>query len=326
MIPHTIIKDYLYEKFPNNKVSGKEFITDSIFREDDKKHLSINMDTGLWQDFKAHETGNFPQLISQVEQISYNEASMFLRRKMFDTPECLFDVSNIRVENEALENNDTLNKIFSTFEPFDSYNLKNPTLTEKLARNFVQGRKLQKTKLYIAKKGRYANRIVIPYETPQGPFYFQARNLSLLGIKYLNPSKDITGIKSSDIVYPFQADCDYVFLTEGPIDAISLQLNGINATCTQGSMLSHSQANQIKDKKIIFAYDNDEAGRAGMINAKRLMLNKNVNDFGIATLPGSLKDWNELHVKCNKSSDFRKAVRANMHELNFEFEVISALQ
>jgi len=326
MVPSNTIKEYLYSKFPDNHVFGQEFTTNSIFTSDEKKHLSINMNTGLWQDFKAHESGNFIQLVAYVEEIPYEEASKFLLKKVFDNPEYLFDVSSIRVANQSNVKN-TVKDIFKSFEPFDPYNIDSESLTDRLAHNFIINRKLNRFKFHVCKKGRYANRLVIPFQyDPQNPYFFQARNLSLLGIKYLNPSREVAGVKSSDVLFPFDEESDYVFLTEGPLDAISLKINGINATCTQGSTLSHAQAEQLRDKKLVFAYDNDEAGMIGMEKARKLMLHKNVGNFKVASLPTDVKDWNDLHVKCTSNKEFVDTVLSGVQKIDLKFQVSAGLR
>ena len=326
MLPSSIIKEYLYAKFTENKVFGEEFTTNSMFMDDDKMKLSINMESGLWQDFRAHENGNFPQLVAHVEGIPYPEALKFLRSKLFDTPEHLFEISSVGVAVQTPTQHNAVSDIFSSFQKFDLARADITSMTDRLAKKFIISRKLEKFDFYISKTGRYNNRLVIPYAyDDQAPFYFQARNLSVLGTKYLNPSREVTGVKSSDILFPFKEDSDYIFMTEGPLDAISLQLNGINATCTQGSNLSVSQAEQIKDKQIIFAYDNDEAGRNGVLQARKMMLSKNKNHFMIAKLPEGVKDWNELHVKCTKSVDFKACLTKGLQEVDFSYEITEAL-
>lgn len=323
MVPSNIIKEYLYAKFPDNHVFGQEFTTNSIFTHDEKKHLSINLETGLWQDFKAHETGNFPQLVSYVEDISYEEAYRFIMKRTLDDPEALFDVSTVRSQKATSKN--TIKDIFNAFEPYN--HKKAPTcLAERLASNFVNNRKLGKVNFYLCKKGRYTNRIIIPYQYEgKHPFFFQARNLSLLGIKYLNPSREVAGVKASDILYPYRDNADYVYLTEGPLDAITLQLHGINATCTQGSTLSNAQAEQLRGKQLVFAYDNDEAGRLGMEKARELMLHKNVADFKVATLPKGVKDWNEIHT-LTSHKDFMEVALGGLRDIDFKFKVTEGLR
>ncbi len=324
MLPSSLIKEYLHAKFPVNKVFGQEFTTNSIFAEDEKLHMSINLDTGLWQDFKSQEKGNFAQLIAAVEQIPYESALSYLRSKLLDTPELLFEVSSIRLEQEPVANTN-MQGIFNSFKKFDPFSINENSLTERLARKFILSRKLQKGSFYVSTKGRYANRIIIPYVENEVPYYFQARNLSVLGMKYLNPSREVTGVKSSDILYPFKNDCDYIFITEGPVDAITLQVNGINATCTQGSHLSHAQAEALKDKQIIFAYDNDSAGAEGVRQARKMMLSKNKNEFCVARLPEQYKDWNELHVDCESKERFRDVLVSGLQPVNFEYEITEAL-
>lgn len=327
MLPSSVIKEYLLTKFPDNRIIGDEFTTDSIFTYDGKRHLSINMETGLWQDFKSSESGNFPQLVAYVEDIPYQEALHFLRSKLFDTPELLFEISSIREQIQKPVGTNTIAEIFKSFELLDIGNINKDNLTERLAKKFVIERKLHGFRFFVCKKGRYANRIIIPYEYGElGPFYFQARNLSLLGTKYLNPSSGVTGVKSSEVLFPFRVDADYVILTEGPLDAISLQLNGLNATSTQGSTLSHAQAREMKDMQVIFAYDNDEAGKKGMQKARKLMLYKNSKNFCLATLPEGIKDWNELHIKCESPAQFKQVLKEGMEPLSFEYEVTEGLR
>ena len=74
--------------------------------------------------------------------------------------------------------------------------------------------------------------------------YFQARKLSSYGIKYLNPGKDSHRVQSSEMLFPFNESLDYVIVTEGPMDAIALQLNGLNATCM--IMMSRDEKEQLK--------------------------------------------------------------------------------
>ncbi len=133
-IPSSIIKEYLHEKFESFLVNNQEFLVDSIFVEDKKKHMSINMGTGLWQDFKSKETGNFPQLISHIEGISEQEAHKYVGRKLFDSPEALFDVSTVRQESISNSQSeiDEEFKNFKKLEYFISFNFRLPIGTSSI--------------------------------------------------------------------------------------------------------------------------------------------------------------------------------------------------
>ena len=66
IIAPQFIRDYFLEKFKDNyKMSSgeSELIVPSVYISDDyKRHMSINLDTGLWQCFKSGNKGNFTQL------------------------------------------------------------------------------------------------------------------------------------------------------------------------------------------------------------------------------------------------------------------------
>jgi hypothetical protein len=322
-IPANIIIDYLSEKFPVNKRTNREFLVNSLFAEDYKFHMSINSDTGLWQDFKSGERGNFIQLISHVEGIPFQSARNWVRKKMLDKPDSLFDVSNIAVENKALGGK----SITSEFKDFRIFNTKkdfsSKSIFRRLASRFVRGRKLL-GKFMFCPKGKFWGRIIIPYLKDGTPYYFQARSLNGATPKYLNPSRDVHGVKSSDVLYPFDKNKEYVFVTEGPIDAITLQTNGINATCTQGSRMSTTQARELRGRKIILSYDNDEPGRIGMAAAKKLLLGCQENRIYACVPPKQYKDWNDFHIVA-KPGEFDDHIVNSIFKLDFDFFVTEQL-
>ena len=78
MISPTFIRDYLVEKFKTDGKlvsDGTELVIPSIFISNDYKgHMSINLDTGLWQCFKSKEKGNFLKLYTILEGVTYGKA------------------------------------------------------------------------------------------------------------------------------------------------------------------------------------------------------------------------------------------------------------
>ncbi len=244
-----IIKDYLREKFNDYTETNSEFIVNSLFCEDYKRHMSINSETGLWQCFKSKEKGNFLHLVSAVEGISYGEASVLLQRKLFNTPEKLFQVTkSLRDKQESISKGKTIQDEIKNFKRLSKASVVSDLLTERLAYKFALSRKINPDKLYVGIKGKYVNRVIIPFEDSKGMFYFQARQLTGFGMKYLNPSFAEYGVKASEILYPFDREESYILVSEGPIDALSLQNIGINATSTQGSVFSKSHLKELSGK------------------------------------------------------------------------------
>lgn len=313
------------EKFAENTQSGREFRINSIFANDDKQKLYINLDTGLWTDFKSGEKGNFFQLISHVENVPYLSARSFINKIAFDKGVNLFDVSTLNVENEAISVERTIKADMEDWIEVDpKKDINSTNALKRLASKFAISRKLASFKFYVGKTGRYFQRIIIPYVDKKGCFYFQARTLINRDPKYLNPSKGLYGIKTSEILYPYDKSLEYVMVTEGPLDAMSLRAAGFNATCTQGCKMSTVQAKELKGKRVILAYDNDESGQEGFAEAKKRLLTQRTNDIYSLRPPKHYKDWNDYWV-ASKRKDFEAYVYSNINKANWELTATSLL-
>ena len=132
-LPPSIIKEYLLQKFTNFQVNNDEFLVDSIFVADNKKHMSVNLTTGLWQDFKSKETGNFPQLVAHIEGISSQEAHRYIGKKLFDSPEALFDVSTVK-QKSIYTGESKIEEEFKNFKKLDvGVALLSDSLSERIA-------------------------------------------------------------------------------------------------------------------------------------------------------------------------------------------------
>jgi DNA primase len=320
-----IIKDYLREKFNDYTETNSEFIVNSLFCEDYKRHMSINSETGLWQCFKSKEKGNFLHLVSAVEGISYGEASVLLQRKLFNTPEKLFQVTkSLRDKQESISKGKTIQDEIKNFKRLSKASVVSDLLTERLAYKFALSRKINPNKLYVGIKGKYVNRVIIPFEDSKGMFYFQARQLTGFGMKYLNPSFAEYGVKASEILYPFDREESYILVSEGPIDALSLQNIGINATSTQGSVFSKSHLKELSGKKIILAYDNDEAGDNGINYARRLIRSKNLPTPYIVRPPKQFKDWNDFVVEAT-STEVKAWIAKTVTKMDFDYNLTELL-
>ena len=255
--------------------------------------MSVNGETGLWQDFKSGECGNFIHLISHTQKITYKDAEVYVRRQLFDDIGSLFDSST--VDTRPVLGDNKIETELQNFRPLNEESGWANPLLHRLALKFVKDRYLNPSSFLLATEGKFKDRLIIPYER-DGIFYFQARLLSSFGVKYLNPGRASHGVEASKVLYPFDEFENYVLLCEGPLDAMSLQAAGINATCTQGSRLSHAQLDLVKDKKLIFAYDNDDAGQEGVEGAFTLCRTKNKSEFYVVRPPHHYKDWNDFWV------------------------------
>ena len=325
MLNPQFIKDYVTEKLQYDyriSSNNQELMLPSLFIEGDyKRHMSINLETGLWQCFKTGNTGNFIKLYSLVEGISYKSAESKLLFQGIESGRWDLWEKPKQTHSEPIK---TYTLDTSGFIPIniDSYDENNQLAIR--AWKFLMDRKLfdleeySESPYYIAAEGKYRGRLIIPFKDYDGDiFFFQARSL-MHGTtpKYLNPSSE-NGIKSSNILYPFDFEAENLCICEGPTDAISLNLQGLNATCTVGSTISHVQMQTLREfeGKIILTYDNDEAGIRGIEKLEGLRKKYMMPTFYVCPPPPAYKDWNEAHIA---GEDLYAWMTEKCYEYNFE--------
>jgi len=284
-----------------------ELIVPSVYISDDyKRHMSINLNTGLWQCFKSGNKGNFIQLYAYMEGLTYNQAEADILFKEFDgqietyTP----PVTTKKPPHGWATGIGELHLKSITVEDYDSEDrLVQHAWTFLYERRLFDLEKNDRT-YYVSTKGKYAGRLIIPFLENSEIFYFQARALGDETPKYLNPTDDWP--RSSHILYPYDECANLLVVCEGPLDAISLQIQGVNATCTMGCSVSEIQVEALKDfdGKIIIGYDNDDAGKRGVGKFDYLRRLKRMADLHICHPPSEVNDWNDAHMRGQDLSGF----------------------
>ena len=325
MISSTVIIEYLTSRFEGiGKFSAnqREYVIPSIFRPmDTRLKLSINVETGLWQDFLTGEVGNFSKLYSILEDKSYHAAeSELLIKSLFKG-----DTKKLPEIKEVIEQESPLVNLIEITNT--SYESDNPKVQR--AWCFLFERKLldlntNRFKYYLETEGKFKDRIIIPFEKDEVMFYFQARALTHDQFpKYLNPSVE-EGVRSSHMLYPYDEEAASLVICEGPLDAISLQLQGINATATMGCRVSQEQLDILKDFNgdIILGYDNDEAGLRGIDKFDRLRKSKMMGEIFVCHPPKEFKDWNDAHVQ---DWDLGKWLLEETNKYDYEYKILNSI-
>ena len=125
-------------------------------------------------------------------------------------------------------------------------------------------------------------------------------------------------------MYPFDESADKVYVTEGPFDAITLNLLGLNATCTVGNSISNTQMEILKEFSgdIILAYDNDKAGKIGILRYDSARRTNIMPPFKIVTPPDPYKDWNEAQ---SKGEDLVNWIFHNTLDYTYELGILESL-
>lgn len=321
-------------RFDHYSETDKEFITNSIFEDDDNKHLSINKETGLWQCFKSKERGNFEQLVAYLEGINQDAAKVFIGRKLLNSPELLFYKARVASKpSDASVRVNMVSEIAKDFKPLTQYSGLTGGIAERLAFRFAKDRHIPIDRLLFCEEGKYAGRVIIPYYRHDGSmFFFQARTLGQSKIKYMNPTEEDTGErgKASNIIFPSgHPDSNFMFVTEGPIDALTLQAVGIRATCINGSFVSRAQARLLKYEagckgSIILAYDNDKAGRDGMEQSAKMLASIGAEKVLFINPKDRYNDWNHMRETMNLKQ-MRDYCTSSIKKSYLEWKLISRL-
>lgn len=296
---------------------------ESIFVDNDwKRHMSINIDSGLWQCFKTGRSGNFVSFYAHIENLPYFRAQRDIIIKNFDCQ----DGPVPELDRPA---KDQIELDVSELEPITLSSAYSEDRTMLVAWSFLFGRKLfnqdfeEPDAFYLCNSGRFRNRIIIPFKNEGIVYYFQGRSISGDTPKYLNPSTEVAP-KPSDILYPYNEEEDHLVICEGPLDARSLQLQGINATCTIGSSVSPRQAEILAtfNGRIILGYDNDSAGQRGINKFDRTRKERMMKGFDICPPPAQYKDWNEAHID---NFDLFEWIMEKSCAYDFEYQIKAEL-
>ena len=299
----SFIRKYCLSKFQSNyrlASDDVELVVPSLFIDNDyKRHMSINLETGLWRCFKTGETGNFVKLYAYLENCSFQEAYEKFVFEDFLTggqlgyrkPVEAMDPRKVKSSLDEAEN----------FEDIDTHPL-------------IESRMLQGFRFMIAKDGKYKGRLIIPFINSRNKlFYFQGRSLNGQNPKYLNCKE----LKSSQVLYPFDySSNEPLYITEGVFDCLSLQAVGLNATTTLSCFTSREQIMQLSQYQgpLVCAFDNDEAGTKGRKKFMDLAHWIRRDDLFSVVPTTPYKDWNEMLVK--KGPDYLRSEAEKIQSLD----------
>ena len=286
-----MIREWVQENIKDGRLQsgGREYVIPSFFYEDDwKRHMSINLETGMWRCFKSGETGGFYKLVSLVRGVTYQ------RGKEVFYSYC--------IENGSLPEESDAKIVIPESKSLD-YSEFVDVEEGSQAWNYLTSRSLNPARFYQCDSGKFKGRVIIPFEDSKGMFYFTARSLSNTTFpKYLNPPSE-QGVKASHVLYPYKDSEEPLYVTEGAFDALAIKEAGLNATCTNGCSPSFIQMQYLKayPGEIVLAYDNDEAGREGLGRFERLRKRLCMDNISYV-FPEKEKDWNSILMKKGESA------------------------
>ena len=162
---------------------------------------------------------------------------------------------------------------------------------------------LQKAGLFNEKGNfkLYIHKILFPlYDLDANPIYFHTRRYNDESPKYMNigsDENDVPGLFAYEMISAARFGNKYIYICEGPIDAITLIQQGFNAVGVLGvKRFKKEWVNWFKDLNVVLVFDGDEPGKEAANNLLSLFNSCGHRSIKNIELPGG-EDINSLFKK-----------------------------
>lgn len=300
------IQTFITDDYTERSTASGDWINiDSLHdpRKNDKK-LGFNVTHGYVHDFHGFHNNSLEEFIAEHQGVSEKEAKEILvrlRRKLLRKGISISPPQSRPTYEGAKELEEIEYEKLPHFEVFKEDTIRKEKLGRKalvyLIKRGIKKKHIEKYNLMYVNDPKcwichgyrfigeekcpnckatgynfYHGRIIIPTYENGKLVYFQGRDFMGKNkkFKYMNPS-----VPKSQVVYFYDKikEGDRVFVTEGPIDAMTLY--DYTATAMMGNKISQAQAEKLlwkKPSEIIFVPDNDPNAET-----KKLIM-KNVAD------------------------------------------------
>lgn len=300
------IKSWIKKNFGDNfKVAkrGTEIRVNNPLSFDDSYHLWINLRKGVVNDFrpnyKSGVAGGFLSFVMKYRGISFREAVKevigevdFKKHNIFHDDDLDHTDQNFKIE------------LPSGFKKLTYDN----DLVSSAVKKYLNKRCIANGKIYVLGIGHCGTDVVFPYYEFRHIVYWQQR--SIIDKRFLfpdggNKSKYVYGIDSIDPTDP-------VIVTESIFNSLMFE----NAVAVGGSDFSDDQKQKLRKlgiKKLILAFDNDNAGRSGIAKTFE-KLNPYFDLF--YSLTDGEPDWNDVAMSEGVEEPLRMLKR-NVRKLDF---------
>ena len=295
-------------RFDDVSVRGDEILLNSIFCDDRKRHMWCNPSggktgcrSGVYHCWKSDRSGSLVGLVMLVDKCSYEEAVDILGAPSEGGLEELERrVMEIFEKKPAQDSDEIQTKSLSL--PENCYLLDElPSYNEvrKSALEYLASRMISPEGLFVCTRGRYRNRILIPYYDPDGNlFYYNGRLIgSGDGLRYLGPPKEL-GIGKGDVLFVprWPSPGEKIYITEGEFDALTLRQAGFSSAALGGKNMSERQIEMIKKYSPVLCLDTDDAGSKATYSIASQLMARGILNVRYVRPSVQYKDWNALLV------------------------------
>lgn len=250
-------ESYINSHFNVVSSSGSEIVCICPWHDDHSGHLYINEDTGLFICFSCGKKGALARDPDVAKQTPYTLEMMAKMVEKLNSPP-----QKTKFYQESW---------LSQFDTDLSYWTSNRNLPDDVVRLFNLG------------YDPFTNRATIPLRDVQGRILgVTYRRLDGGMPKYLHPKGFPTGrhLFGAHLLNGERT----IAITEGQVDAIRGRASRVPTVATMGARLTRDQIKLLQRlgiRKVVILYDNDKAGRKGVLNAY-----SGLQDTGIAVSVG----------------------------------------
>jgi hypothetical protein len=237
-------------------------------------------------------------LYAEVRGITFDESKNYIDRLIYDTEEIKRRLTTSKNLNTSIETKPKNNlDIDIENDCFSINSVTNDRIHNRYInalKGFVNDRNIPH-ECFVAYKGRYKGRYIIPIYVDGEMVYFQGRAITKqIEPKYLNPVVDKSGIIMN--IDRFDRS-KYIVVTEGIIDAWMVEYNqGMSVLGAHFDDGMVSKLLKLTDKGVILCFDNPLVDEAGMIELKKFIYQSDYSNRVKYFLPmrKDFKDLNDL--------------------------------
>lgn len=299
-----IVTNFIKKEFPGAisayRDGDRSFRVNSIFIEDDRRHLYIFAKGGGYRCFKSGNYGPFEKLVRIVKnlgRISDERVRQYILKNYHrvTTSEVRDMVDRIKENSYDRPERRVLKRIEL---PKGIFFLNKKTELSKKFFEYLYGRGLtdkhiKKFRFCYAVSGKYENRVILPVFDKSRLVYFTSRDITDLkkSLKYLHPHIDEVGGNGTGMIlfnYDFVNKDDTVVVCEGPFNCLmDVNNSDTKLVAVFGKTILQGQLKKLEAKevgKIVLAYDNDKYFKNSTIRSINFIKN-NTN------IPVEVIDW-----------------------------------
>lgn len=305
-------ESWVASRFPYFKIKGEEYQVNSVFIDDQKRHLWVNPYKGVFHCWKSDERGSIPSLVMKVDKCDFREALdkvaiipgdiRFFKEKvgtLQDRVSLLKGLVNKQMKEE--QRRETL--LPDGFRSFNDEPLEGYEKEYEEAHQYLLDRKInpESNKLGYCYEGPYKGYIILPVFNESGELeYWTSRAWDdRREPRYKNPDKGSFGGGRDSILWAGEKWPDtgkIIFLTEGIFDAMTLQECSLSSMALLGKEITSTQAQRLAHRKynVIISSDNDKKGLMAVHGILECLNRHGVPVLGGVTPPEPFKDWNKM--------------------------------